>query len=177
MLQTWFLFLICKKGQKENKAICNWICRNYSYNYFHVKISLKFLVKPLLHSVFSLIIWITKLSKKQPVDYPRKILANYWHIIWKVFELLRLFFEAFRISWIFFLVSWMYREIIMIKRVTLYKKLYFFIKRFKSKKKRLELTSFHHVSREIWLGNSTNLICIDQSRFYILSHAREFKYI
>ena len=29
--------------------------RNYSYDYFHVKISLKLLVKPLLHSVFSLI--------------------------------------------------------------------------------------------------------------------------
>ena len=51
-----FLFLVCKKGEKEDKKqICNFICRNYSYNYFHVKMSLKLLVQPLLQSVFSVI--------------------------------------------------------------------------------------------------------------------------
>ena len=33
----------------------------------------------------------------------------------------------------------------------------------------MTLTSFYFVSREIWLGNSKQLICKDQSRFYISS--------
>ena len=41
-----------------------------------------------------------------------------------------------------------------VKTVKLYKKLYFFIKSLKSKKKKLALTSFYYVSREMWLGNS-----------------------
>ena len=41
---------------------------NYSSDYFRVKISLKLLVKSLLHSVFSLITWITKLSIKRPIE-------------------------------------------------------------------------------------------------------------
>ena len=45
----------------------------------------------------------------------------------------------------------------------------FFIKSLKSKKKKLALTSFYYVNQEIWLGNSKNLICIYQSRFYIFS--------
>ena len=52
-----------------------------------------------------------------------------------------------------FLVSLKYREIIMVKTVTIYKKL-FFIKSLKSKKKKLTLTLLYYVSREIWLGNS-----------------------
>ena len=44
------------------------------------------------------------------------------------------------------------------------------VKSLKSKKKKLALTLFYYVSREIWLGNSKKLICIDQSRFYIFSH-------
>ena len=43
------------------------------------------------------------------------------------------------------------------------------------KKKKLALTSFYYVSREICLSNSKKLICIHQSRFYIFSHPREFK--
>ena len=65
----------------------------------------------------------------------------------------------------FFLVSLKYREIVTVKTVTLYKKLYFFIKSLESKKKKLALTSFYYVSREIWLGNSKKLICIDQSDY------------
>ena len=61
----------------------------------------------------------------------------------------------------FFLVS-SYREIIMAKSL-------------KSSKKNLALTLFYYVSREMWLGNSKKLICIDQSRFEIFSHPREFK--
>ena len=57
------------------------------------------LVKSLLHSVFSLITWIKKVLTKQPVERPQQILANYGHISWKAFELLRSFFEAFKISW------------------------------------------------------------------------------
>ena len=49
------------------------------------------------------------------------------------------------------------------------------IKSLKSKKKKLAVTSFYYVSREIWLCNSKKLICIDQSRFYIFSQPREFK--
>ena len=75
----------------------------------------------------------------------------------------------------FFSVSLKCREIITVKTVTLYKKLYFFIKRVKGKKKKLTLTSFYYVSREILLGNLKTLICIEQSRFYILSHPREIK--
>ena len=48
-------------------------------------------------------------------------------------------------------------------------------KSLKSKKKKLALTLFYYVSREVWLGNSKRLICIDQSRFYIFSHPQEFK--
>ena len=33
---------------------------------------------------------------KQSVEPPQQILANYEHISWEAFELLRLFFEAFR---------------------------------------------------------------------------------
>ena len=47
-------------------------------------------------------------------------------------------------------------------------KLSFFIKSIESKKKKLGITSFHYVSSEIWLGKSKKLVCIDQSRFYIL---------
>ena len=42
----------------------------------------------------------------------------------------------------------------MVKTVTLYKKLYFFIKSFKIKKKKLAVISYYYVSRETWLGNS-----------------------
>ena len=53
--------------------------------------------------------------------------------------------------------------------------LIFVIRSLKSKKKKLALTSFYCVSREIWLGNSEKLICIDQLKFYIFSHPREFQ--
>ena len=46
-----------------------------------------------------------------------------------------------------------YREIITVKAVTLYKKLYFFVETLKSKKKKLALTSFYYVNQEMWLGN------------------------
>ena len=49
------------------------------------------------------------------------------------------------------------------------------VKSLKNKKKKLALTFFYYVSREIWLGNSKKLICIDQSRYYIFSQPREFK--
>ena len=39
-------------------------------------------------------------------------------------------------------------------------------------KKKLTLTSFYYVSRKTWLGNSKNLVYIDQSRFYIF-HIRD----
>ena len=63
----------------------------------------------------------------------------------------------------------------MIKTVTFYKKLYFFIKNLKNKKKNLALTSFYYVSGEIWLGNSKKLICISRSKLYNFLHPREFK--
>ena len=61
-----------------------------------------------------------------------------------------------------FLVLLNYREIITVKTVTLYKKLFSFIKSLKSKKKKkLALTLFHYVSWEIWLASSKKLIHID----------------
>ena len=58
-----------------------------------------------------------------------------------------------------FLASLKYREIITVKSL-------------KNKKKKLTLTLFYYVIREIWLGNSKKLICIDQLRFYISLHPR-----
>ena len=49
------------------------------------------------------------------------------------------------------------------------------VKSLQSKKKKLALTLFYYVSQEITLGNSKNLICRDQSRFYIFSHPQQFK--
>ena len=49
------------------------------------------------------------------------------------------------------------------------------VKSLKRKKKKLTLTLFYYVRREIWLGNPKKLNCIDQSRFYIFSQPREFK--
>ena len=46
------------------------------------------------------------------------------------------------------------------------------VKSLKSKKKKLALTLFYYVSREIWLGNSKKVICIDQQDS-IFSHTRE----
>ena len=61
------------------------------------------------------------------------------------------------------------------KTVTVIRNFIFFIKSLQSNKKKLALTLFYYVSREIWLDNSKKLICIDQLRFYIFSHPREFK--
>ena len=69
-----------------------------------------------------------------------------------------------------FLDSSKYREIITAKTVT-----HFSIKSLKSKKKKLGLTFFYYVIRELWLANSKKLICVDQSRFYIFSQPRELK--
>ena len=46
------------------------------------------------------------------------------------------------------------------------------VKSLKNKRKKLALTLFYYASREIWLGNSKKLICMDQSRFYIFTPAR-----
>ena len=64
----------------------------------------------------------------------------------------------------FFFVSLKYREIIKVKTVALYKKI-FFIKSLKRKKKKLAVTSFYYVS----LGNSKKFINIDQSRLYAVN--------
>ena len=57
-----------------------------------------------------------------------------------------------RAIWIkvFFLVSLKYRDIITVKTVTLYNKLYFFIKSLKSKKKKLALRSIMSVEKYGW---------------------------
>ena len=47
-----------------------------------------------------------------------------------------------RKQFLFFLVSLKYREIVTVKTVTRYEKLYFFIKSLESKKKKLAVTSF-----------------------------------
>ena len=41
----------------------------------------------------------------------------------------------------------------------------------KTKKSKLALTSFYHLSREILLGKSLKFIYIDQSRFYNFSNS------
>ena len=77
---------------------------------------------------------------------------------------------------VYFLVSLKYIDIITVKTVTLYiRNFIFFIKNLKNKKKKLALTLFYYVSREIWLGNSKKHICIDQLKFNIFSHLQEFK--
>ena len=53
---------------------------------------------------------------------------------------------------IFFLVLLKYREIITVKSEILHKKLYFFIKSLKSKKKKLALTSFYYVKSRNMVG-------------------------
>ena len=58
---------------------------------------------------------------------------------------------------VFFFLVLKYRKVITIKSL-------------KSKKKKLAVTLFYYVSREIWLASSKRLICIDQSRFYIFLH-------
>ena len=90
LLKTWFLFLVCKKGQKKDKS--KFVTKSVGIIVTTIFI-LKLPIKPLLHSVT------------------------------------------------------------------------------------FALTSFYYVSLEIWLGNSRNLICIDQPRFYIFSHPRELKNI
>ena len=51
---------------------------------------------------------------------------------------------------VYFLVSLKYIDIITVKTVTLYiRNFIFFIENFKSKKKKLALTLFYYVSREI----------------------------
>ena len=75
----------------------------------------------------------------------------------------------------FFLVLLKRREFVTVKTATLYNNFIFFIKSLKSKKKNLALSLSYYVIREIWLGNSKNLICIHQSKFYIFSHPQEFK--
>ena len=65
-----------ERTKKGWKWICNYVYSNYNCNYVHVKISPKVLVKPLLHSVFSLITWITKPQIKQLVESHQQILAK-----------------------------------------------------------------------------------------------------
>ena len=50
MLKTWFLFLVCKKGQKKDKS--EFVSKSVGMivTNFHVKISLILLVKHLLYS-------------------------------------------------------------------------------------------------------------------------------
>ena len=73
-----------------------------------------------------------------------------------------------------YLVPWFkYKNIIMVKTVTLYKNFFFLksLKSFKSKKKKLVLPLFYHVSREIWLGNSKEFVQTNQDSTF--SHTCE----
>ena len=63
----------------------------------------------------------------------------------KEFDFFLVSFKKNSLNSLIFLVSLKYKEIIRFKTVTLYKKLYF-IKSFKSIKKKLALTSFYNVS-------------------------------
>ena len=54
--------------------------KRIKYEYLCVKISLKLLVKPLLHSVFSLITLIPKLYIKQSVERPQQIFTIHGYI-------------------------------------------------------------------------------------------------
>ena len=64
----------------------------------------------------------------------------------------------------------------MVKTVTLCKKLFFSLKVLKAKKK-LAITSFYYANKDIWLGNSKKLVCIDQSKLYVFSPLQEFKHV
>ena len=54
------IFEFYERPKKEKKKICVYICANHSYKYFHIKVSLRHLLKPLLHKVSSLTILKTK---------------------------------------------------------------------------------------------------------------------
>ena len=119
---------------------------NYSYDCFHVKISLKLFAKLLLH-------WVTKFEVKQPVECPQQFLANYGYISWKAFEPLKLFFEVSMISWFIWQSIFYLFLVPQLDYSTMFRKsnvnitVYFFlvlkyrkvitIKSFKSKKKKL----------------------------------------
>ena len=98
LLKTWFLFLVCKKGQKEDK-------RGFVTKYTGMILPL-FLYKnisQIARKPFATQCFFTDhlnhKTVKKPVERPQHILADYGHISWKAFELLRLFFEALRSSW------------------------------------------------------------------------------
>ena len=63
----------------------------------------------------------------------------------------------------------------MVETITFCKLNFIFSKSLKSKQKKLPLTLLYHLSQEITLGDSWNLICIDQSRFYNFLHLRGFQ--
>ena len=46
---------------------------------------------------------------------------------------------------------------------------------FKKQEKKLALTLFYFLGKELWLGSSWKLICIDQSGFYNFLDAGEFR--
>ena len=75
-----------------------------------------------------------------------------------------------------FLVSLEHRDIITVKSVTLCKKPYFSLKVFiKSKKKKADTNFVLLCQLRNIVESSKELICIDQSRFYIFSHLREIQ--
>ena len=89
------VFGFYERTKKGWKWICNYICSNFSYDHFQIKISLKLFVKSFLHTVSSLITWNRKPWTKQLVQHRQKILANYMHISRRALQLLWLFFEKY----------------------------------------------------------------------------------
>ena len=98
---TCWKFDSCFRFQWKDKKVIkvNLKVKNYRYDYFHIRISFKFLFKSFLHNTYSLITWNTKSGTKKLEERPQQTLSNYVHISWKTLLLRWLFFESFRISW------------------------------------------------------------------------------
>ena len=66
-----------KNGQKR---ICNYTCKNYNYDYFHIKVPLKFLVKSSLHIFFTDHLkhkTVNKITCRIPSANPLQLWAHY----------------------------------------------------------------------------------------------------
>ena len=132
-----FRFVSTKRAWKQ---ICNLICKNYNYGYFHAKISLKVLVKSLLRSDFFTNClnpkFVNKKTGRMLTANPHQPLVHYLKsfrtvaIVFWVFQdfpiyLSKCFCSLLNSPNTIFLVSLTYREMITVQTVTLYKKLFF----------------------------------------------------
>ena len=101
LVENSIIFLcIYQRTKKDKKQICNYICRNCSYDYFSIKISLKFHVKSSLQNFFHWSLETQNHKQNNLSNALSKSLPTNVHISWRDFQLLWTHFKAFRISWL-----------------------------------------------------------------------------